>query len=235
MMQRRSERKASSLKPVPWKDVHVFWTSSSCDSTCPENTETLQPVPWNSLHPAPRSGPFDKLKTQNMPWKDVEEQNDLTVRRLSSIYSNNENPIEGIGLDHHIEVMPDEDQVIKTGMLFKLRHFGGTIQMWESRDILLTAERFSYSIETSASNAWNTLGRRVAESIPLLNIQQVVSDADEMMQMSVGCCSRMSESLLKKVESEAAVTKRGTTLYIHIGTVTHQHTQAHTHMDLFIY
>ena len=100
-----------------------------------------------------------------MPWKDVEEQRDLTVSRLSSISSNNENPIEGIGLDQHIEVMPDEDQVIKTGLLFKLRLFGGQIQIWESREILLTAERFSYSIETSASNAWNTLGRRVAESI----------------------------------------------------------------------
>ena len=45
--------------------------------------------------------------------------------------------------------------------------------------MILADDRLSYGIDTNASKAWNTLGLRVAESIQLLDIEKVVSRAED--------------------------------------------------------
>jgi hypothetical protein len=77
------------------------------------------------------------------------------------------------GLEQYVEVMPDENRAILTGKLYKLT--SGHVQKWEQREMLLNEDRLSYSIDNKASKAWNTLELRVAESIQLLDIEEVVS------------------------------------------------------------
>ena len=96
------------------------------------------------------------------------------------------------GMDQYIEVMPDQDQALLTGKLYKLT--SGHASKWEKREMILADDRLSYGIDTNASKAWNTLGLRVAESIPLLDIEKVMSDATATYRLSRSPGPRVSVS-----------------------------------------
>jgi hypothetical protein len=99
-------------------------------------------------------------------------------------------------------MLPDEGQSIKQGTLYKLT--SGHDKKWEPLKMLLTDKKISYSIDTNASKAWNTLGLRVAESIPLLDIENVSSTAGDI---NVGLVSRLNRCMMylpKEIDKKLA-------------------------------
>jgi hypothetical protein len=90
------------------------------------------------------------------------------------------------------------DQVILAGNLYKL--LSGQIPTWEQREILLTKDKLSYSIDTYASKGWNTLGLPVAESMGLLDIEKVVSDADEKVDGEAEFMSRLAKFVSRPID-----------------------------------
>ncbi len=76
--------------------------------------------------------------------------------------------------------MPDEGQALEKGTLYKL--MSGHVKKRVLREMLLTDDKLSYSIDTNASKSWNTLGLRVAESIPLLEIEKYTTQQTIQMR-----------------------------------------------------
>jgi hypothetical protein len=99
-------------------------------------------------------------------------------------------------------MLPDEGQAIKQGTLYKLT--SGHVKKWELREMLLTDKKLSYSIDTNASKAWNTLGLRVAESIPLLDIESVSSTAGDTKEGLVSRLNRCMMCLPKEIDKKLA-------------------------------
>ena len=120
----------------------------------------------------------------------VKEQNDDLLARTPS----------GVPFSQYVDVMVDKtsDQVILAGNLYKL--LSGQIPTWEQREILLTKDKLSYSIDTYASKGWNTLGLPVAESMGLLDIEKVVSDADEKVDGEAEFMSRLAKFVSRPID-----------------------------------
>lgn len=137
----------------------------------------------------------------------------ISTSRLPSHHESTLSPnhTSEAGLDKcaTVEVMPDERQALEKGTLYKLTT--GHVKKWELREMLLTDEKLSYSIDTNASKAWNTLGLRVAESIPLLDIEKVVSTADDhvtkegfLSRLNMSCLMCLPDEIDKKLAKENA-------------------------------
>ena len=137
----------------------------------------------------------------------------IFISRLPSHHESTLSPnhTSEAGLDQcaSVEVMPDERQALEKGTLYKLTT--GHVKKWELREMLLTDEKLSYSIDTNASKAWNTLGLRVAESIPLLDIEKVVSTADDhvtkegfVSRLNISCLMCLPDEIDKKLAKEDA-------------------------------
>jgi hypothetical protein len=120
--------------------------------------------------------------------------------------------MSSFSLDQYVEVMPDQDRAIQTGNLYKLT--SGHVKKWEQREMLLNEDRLSYSIDNKASKAWNILELRVAESIQLLDIEKVVSRAEDAeSDTTTGFVSRLRESKKNRLDPSVShmgvVKKRG--------------------------
>jgi hypothetical protein len=135
------------------------------------------------------SQPLEWIQEQTLSHSQNSQNSKNPVESISEIERNEEYErlvtsasVAAGGLGKYVEVMPDQDRAILTGKLYKLT--SGHASKWEQREMILAEDRLSYGIDTNASKAWNTLGLRVAESIPLLDIEKVVSDATATYRVS---------------------------------------------------
>ncbi len=122
----------------------------------------------------------------------------------------------GVPFSQYVDVMVDKtsDNVILAGNLYKL--LSGQLPTWEQREVILKKDKLSYSIDTYDSKGWNALGLPVAESMGLLDIEKVVSDADEKVDGEAEFMSRLAKCCCRPIDEAAAREVHDNSLRPHI-------------------